>query len=279
MFKSLLDKCLSGSLIRVQDQTQILEDIASNALTRKLAFDYLESNWNQLNEKFGSVIYTLPNMVNLIINKFNSKEDFEKVKNFTIKYKNKMGIAKRAFEEGLDNIKTNMEWMDKNFKSITKWLLKTVKTDDLNEPKLNYRLSRYLKPYNYNLFLESFFKSTTMPDYYNAKVKIDFTCIKNTNELLLNMKDLELNNNTLLLESTSDTNFISLKRFSYSYNNRTQLFSVDFNNKLFKTGHNYSFHAEFKGFFKDDNIGLFRSSYLDYSDYNKRLIFKRIKFF
>ena len=137
MFKSLLDKCLSGSLIRVQDQTQILEDIASNALTRKLAFDYLESNWNQLNEKFGSVIYTLPNMVNLIINKFNSKEDFEKVKNFTIKYKNKMGIAKRAFEEGLDNIKTNMEWMDKNFKSITKWLLKKVKTDDLNEHKLN----------------------------------------------------------------------------------------------------------------------------------------------
>ena len=267
----MLEKCLSENLVRKQDQSQILEEMANSLFSRKVAFDYLQTNWNDLDKKFGNVIYTLPNMVNLILSKFNSDEDIERVLNFTRKPQNKLGIASRAFEESLDSINSNKKWMKKNLKVILKWLSNN-QSPFLNEKEisaLQYRLPKDLSPINYDLFIQPFFKSNTMPEYYNASVKIDFACLKNTNRLVLNMKSIQLYNKTLLLKSTSNINFKTLKQFTYSYSNRTQIFIVELDNTSFISGHNYSFYVEFKSPIKEDNIGIYRSSYSDF-DLNER---------
>ncbi len=262
----LLEKCLSENLVRKQDQSQILEDMANNLFSRTVAFDYLEANWNDLNKKFGNLIYTLPNMVNLILSKLNSAEDIERVLNFTQKHQNKLGIALRAFEESLDSIVSNKKWMNRNLNVIVKWLSNN-QSPFLNEKEISaiqYRLPKDLSPINYDLFIQPFFKSNTMPEYYNASIRIDFACLKNTNRLVLNMKSIELYNKTLLLKSETDTNFNTLAQFSYSYNNKTYIFTAEFDKNTFLSGHNYSFYADFKSSIKDDNIGIYRSSYSDF---------------
>ena len=209
-------------------------------------------------------------MVNLVLQKFNSQKDIERVERF--KKTHNLGIAARAFEESLDTIKTNKEWMDRNLNLILKWLteynIKLVINDNDQEEIINYRLPKNLKPIHYDLFFQPFFKSTSMPEYFNSSVRIDFTCIHDTSELILNMKNLELYNQTLFIESLTDPDFLFEKDLVYAYSSHSQLFYAKLN-QYFKRGHNYSFYAEFKGFIKDDNIGLYKSSYYD-SNFDKK---------
>lgn len=230
-----------------------------------MALDYLESNWKNLLEKYGGVIYTLPNMVNVVLNKLNSQKDLERVEHFM--RTNELGIASRAFEESLDTIKANKKWMEKNLNLILKWLIKDklksgINENELEENIINYRIPKNLKPFNYDLFIQPFFKTTTMPEFFNASVRIDFTCVNDTTELILNMKNLELNNETMFIESLTDSNFTLEKNLIFSYSNHSQLFYAKLN-QYFKQGHNYSFYVEFMGVIKEDNIGLYRSSYYD----------------
>lgn len=224
-------------------------------------------------DKFGSVIYTLPNLVNVILSKYNSKQEIERVRNFTIKNRDSLGISARAFEESIDNINTNKEWMDKNLNLILRWLTNDKLKSNLNEKdrsSINYKLPKNLKPISYNLFVQTFFDSYSTPEYYNASIRIAFTCIHETNELLLNMKNLLLVNDSLLLESLTDNSFTSKSKLFYSYSNDSHIFNVKINEYL-KPGHNYSFYVEFKGFIKEDNIGFFKSSFYD-SYFNKKWI-------
>ena len=49
---SILEKSSDPTVIRSQDEATIINDVAFNANGRKLAFDYLENNWDTLFKKY-----------------------------------------------------------------------------------------------------------------------------------------------------------------------------------------------------------------------------------
>ena len=136
----------------------------------------------------------------------------------------------------------------------------------------NYRLPKDLKPSNYLIDIKPYFNSTTKPEYFEGKVTIDFECLKDTSVLVLHMNNLELNNSTLVITST-DSNYVSPKNFVYTYDTETHFFTATFpNSQSFKANNKYSFSVEFKGYLKDDNLGFYRTSYTDKNDQQKYYI-------
>ena len=78
------------------------------------------------------------------------------------------------------------------------------------------------------------------------------------------MKDLELNETSLFINSTTDENFVAISGFPYSYDSDSEMFLATFSGgNSFKSNHTYSFYVEFKGKLENDNKGFYKSSYFD----------------
>lgn len=127
-------------------------------------------------------------------------------------------------------------------------------------------------PTTYHIFIQPNFTALIRPDNYKAQIRIDFNCTKDTPFLILHMKDIELNKETLFIESSTHDGYGEIKRISYSYDSDTELFTAKLpTSHAFKANNSYSFHASFVGNLKDDNKGFYRSSYYD-SNQTERLV-------
>jgi len=227
---------------------------------------------------FGSLVFTLPDLIANVFQDLNTQADLDLIEAFILKQPD-LGSSSNEFANVLEKVKANKRWKDKYSHVIFTWLANknlqatttttTEPTKAIGQIKTTkqYRLPNSLVPVLYDLFIEPNFTSTTKPENFQATVRIDFKCVHQTNKLTLNMKDLVLNRSTLSLSSTTDRSFVLLKNFSYSYDNESELFTAVFNKEhSFKPNNTYSFHVEFSGLLKDDNKGLFRSSYFDGAD-------------
>ena len=65
--------------------------------------------------------FTLPNIIKVVTGKMNKKSDLARVQSFIERHP-KLGVASEAFQQALENINTNIRWMDKNYKKIDDWL-------------------------------------------------------------------------------------------------------------------------------------------------------------
>ncbi len=128
---------------------------------------------------------------------------------------------------------------------------------------MNYRLPKSFNANHYDITIKPYFTVLTEPKEYDGKVVIKLECVEDTSVLILHMKDLELKSSTLKLSSETDLSFKPRTNFRWIYNNLTDFFIADFNEKIFKAKNVYIFSVEFKGFSQFDNIGIYRSSYTD----------------
>ncbi len=143
-------------------------------------------------------------------------------------------------------------------------------SNENNHEKINYRLPRDLLPYFYEIFIKPYFNVTQEPDLYIGNVLIKFRCTKTTSKLIVHShENLEINNSSLELSSLSDSNFNTIKKFDWFFDQRTQFFIADFKRNIFFENQNYSLNIGFKGLLKDDNAGIYKSSYRD-NEGNKR---------
>jgi aminopeptidase N len=120
LLKFLLSKTSDATVVRTQDETSLIASIASNSVGTKLAYDYLEENWDMLIEKYGSVSFTLPTLVTSITNKLNTKYDLKRVEYFIATHY--LGVTTEAFQTAVENINTNIRWTERNVENIKKWL-------------------------------------------------------------------------------------------------------------------------------------------------------------
>lgn len=138
-------------------------------------------------------------------------------------------------------------------------------------PVVNYRLPDNLRPYHYDLKVQPFFNVTLMPDYYDAQIQIDFTCITPTNKLVLNMLNLDVNNDSIVIQSSMDLEFATNPSgIRWSIDTVAEIMTIEVPTPNFKANNNYTLLVSFRGYTRDDYIKFFRGSYLD-SNGNRRL--------
>lgn len=113
-----------------------------------------------------------------------------------------------------------------------------------------------------------------MPEFYEGQIRIEFRAVRDTSKLVLHLVDLELVNSSLMVESSTENSFTPMINLPWTLNVLTSQLTIDLNTKLFRAGNNYSFSARFNGFPKDNNIGFFRTSYLN-ANGNRRFFYKQ----
>lgn len=116
-------------------------------------------------------------------------------------------------------------------------------------------------PRHYDLTIKPYFNVNSEPKEFDGKVVIKMDCVENTSRLVLHMKDIDIYN--VSISSDNDTGFVNRTNFNWSYNNITDFFIAEFNSTIFLANKSYTFTAEYKGYSKNDNVGIYRSSYLD----------------
>jgi hypothetical protein len=131
---------------------------------------------------------------------------------------------------------------------------------------INYRLPTNFLPRHYDLKIKPYFDVNSEPKEFDGKVIIKMDCVESTSRLVLHMKDIDIYN--VSISSDDDSSFATKTNFNWTYTNITDFFIADFSNIIFKANKSYTFTAEYKGYSKNDNVGIYRSSYLDSN--NKR---------
>ena len=128
--------------------------------------------------------------------------------------------------------------------------------------KLNYRLPLDIKPYFYDLTIFTTFNDVTAPDDYIGIVKIDFKCFKETDKVILHGKDLYIFNKTVKVSAVMESMHqdITIRRLDHDY--EREFLIIELNNQL-TANLNYTISIKYQGYFKDDNVGFYRSFYFD----------------
>ena len=137
------------------------------------------------------------------------------------------------------------------------------------QPDVNYRLPKSLVPFHYHLTIKPYFKPEIEPEYYDGTVVIQFSCVNNTSVFVAHMKDIDIYNSSLKIESHHDSSFNELNNIRYQYDSVTQFLIINLENQMFKKGFAYKFIAQFKGYTKNDNAGFYKSSYIDSKNQKK----------
>lgn len=126
-----------------------------------------------------------------------------------------------------------------------------------------------LTPTLYEMTLKPYFKVETMPEYYDTTLDLHFTCVSQTNKLVLHMKNLQINNSSLKITSSTDSQFKEVKEFPWSHDVEADFFIAEFPTNPFRPGNSYTFSIEFRGFLLSDERGFYRTYYND-SNGNQR---------
>lgn len=204
------------------------------------------------------MVFVLSDLIKTVYGNLNTQSELNQLEDFLIRHPD-LGSASLDFRKTIEIVKTNVRWMNKNFNTISDWL--KVKTKE-SKMVTKYRLPSQLRPIAYDIFLQPYFTSTKAPESFLGKIRIDFNCSEDTNRLVLHMKDLVLNGSTLMVSSITDTNYMTLRNFTYCYDDDAEVFLADFV-QVFRRNHVYSFYVDFMGSLTNDNKGLYRSSYFD----------------
>lgn len=109
------------SVVRQQDMTSIIIDVANNPIGKRLAFDFIDEKWDDLLQKFGDISFTLANLVKNVLKNFNTEFELNSLQIFQREHLN-LGIAENAFKESLETVSLNKRWMDTYLTSIENWL-------------------------------------------------------------------------------------------------------------------------------------------------------------
>lgn len=145
---------------------------------------------------------------------------------------------------------------------------------------IDYRLPKNLVPYYYDLTIQPYFKVNQKPEYYIGIVHIKFTCVNDTNRLVLHMKELKIKNTSLKLKSSTHAGYGQTSNFKWSHDEERDFFIAEFDqSKSFKANNNYTFSVEFKAHPKNDTIGFFQANILIHHKIQSKFKYKNLSSF
>ena len=145
----------------------------------------------------------------------------------------------------------------------------------------SYRLPPNLRPYKYrvNVNLQNLTLYAPL-EIYTGITEIFFTCVADTNKIILNMQNIVVKKESLQITSDDDPEWEEQYAFEYKHDVEKQLFIAEFDNATFRANYSYYIRIENQGFLRTDNFGFYRSTYT-YADGTKKVInsiFKMLKF-
>lgn len=137
----LLSASLQHHVIRTQDFSIIMHQLAFRPITNEMAWKFLQTHWEHIVSKFPLGSPYLSGIVTAITCHFNSTEKYDEVHDFFVTQKR---LCRLSFvKQSLEMIRVNMQWLQTNTENIQTWLQKTYpksfKLCSLCKTEVSYR--------------------------------------------------------------------------------------------------------------------------------------------
>ena len=126
LLENLLNTTLANDYIRLQEASRFINNIRLQPGGQKLAWRFIRQQWAQLVAKFGSVSFTLSNIVESVLEYVNTQEELLTVQQFMANTAD-LSIAERAFLSSIEKIRANVRWMDTAGRDTSAWLDRRVR--------------------------------------------------------------------------------------------------------------------------------------------------------
>jgi aminopeptidase N len=131
LLEQLLNTTLANDYIRLQDASRFINNIRLQPGGQKLAWRFISQQWAELIAKFGSVSFTLSDIVENVLEYVNTQQELETVQQFMANTVD-LSTAERAFLSSIEKIRANIRWMDTIGRDTGAWLEDHVGTDSKN---------------------------------------------------------------------------------------------------------------------------------------------------
>ncbi|XP_024419079.2 leucyl-cystinyl aminopeptidase [Desmodus rotundus] len=117
----LMRTSLSGDTIRTQELSFVIRTVSRGFPGHLLAWDFVKENWDKLVQKFHLGSYTIQNIVAGSTHLFSTEAHLSEVQAFFEK-QSEATFRLHCVQEALEVIQLNIQWMEKNLKTLTWWL-------------------------------------------------------------------------------------------------------------------------------------------------------------
>ncbi|GLV42080.1 Suppressor of ER stress-induced death [Carabus blaptoides fortunei] len=118
---------LSSSGIRKQDGKNIFVAVSQNVAGHRLSFDFVRTNWKELNSHYGEAFSTISKMISALPVYMNTPFELAQLEAFKNENINELGTAERAFDQSIEEVHYNVDWMANSYKRIEQWLDDTIR--------------------------------------------------------------------------------------------------------------------------------------------------------
>ena len=131
LLEYLLNTTLANDYIRLQDASRFNNNIRVEPGGQKLTWRFIRQEWTQLVAKFGSVSFTLSNIVESVLEYENTPEELQTVQQFMTDTAD-LSNAERAFQSSIEKIRANIRWMGTAGRDTSAWLGGRARIDTKN---------------------------------------------------------------------------------------------------------------------------------------------------
>jgi aminopeptidase N len=131
LLEQLLNATLANDYIRLQDASRFINNIRLQSGGQKLAWRFISQQWTELVAKFGSVSFTLTDIVESVLEYVNTQQELESVQQFMANTAD-LSTAERAFLSSIEKIQANIRWMRTTGRDTGAWLDGHVETYSKN---------------------------------------------------------------------------------------------------------------------------------------------------
>jgi len=107
--------------VRSQDFFTVWKYIAGNPVGNPIIWNYYRQNWDYLVNRFTLNDRYLGRVIKSITNGFTTKFQLKEVSQFYAQYPD-AGAGKRAREQALEKVNSNIKWLDNNYNNVENWL-------------------------------------------------------------------------------------------------------------------------------------------------------------
>ncbi|MFQ5872414.1 MAG: ERAP1-like C-terminal domain-containing protein, partial [Dehalococcoidia bacterium] len=117
----LLQETLKRSMsteVRTQDSVLVLTAVAANRHGRDLAWEFIKSNWGELDSRYGKGGFMVMRLVSTT-QAFNTLERAEEVEQFFREHP--APAAQRTVQQSLERIRLNARWLERNRTELAEW--------------------------------------------------------------------------------------------------------------------------------------------------------------
>uniref|UniRef100_A0AAX7SVT6 Aminopeptidase n=1 Tax=Astatotilapia calliptera TaxID=8154 RepID=A0AAX7SVT6_ASTCA len=117
-----LEYTLDPDMIRKQDATATIVDIASNVVGQSLAWDFVRARWSYIFSQYGGGSFSFSNLVNGVTKRFSTEFELQQLKQFKADNSDVgFGSGTLALDQSIERTIANIKWVEENKENVLDW--------------------------------------------------------------------------------------------------------------------------------------------------------------